>query len=402
MLRRLPVQAFASLIAVTSAVVSALLFALPAQAYPEYTRNPEIAETVKVPIAKWWDSAVPEKGIILAVHGLTLCGDAFDVTARELTQKGYTVYAFDMRGFGRWREEAAKYNDPGTVNYEFIRRDLIKVSRTIRERFPESKLFLMGESLGANLSVWLATQSPQLADGLVLSALCYKTRFHPRWRWLADVPAGFVMPNAPMKLSPYVKPSLSTDPEVTEKYLKDPSISHELSIVTLVKGQLTNRIALKEVEKLPEKLPILILCGEEDGLFKTKALDGVIKRMGSKRIDFRVLPGTGHLILECQKPGGNISSVIADWIANPDAKTAQNPTTLPGKASGSKTSDAKAAERTDSTKPAGPEVKTESDAKIDADLKTDAEPKRRKQARVDRKLDTRDVTSRVGEDIIPN
>lgn len=313
----LKLQAFVScLIAVT--------FAQAAFAYPEYTRNPEIADTVKVPVAKWWDSAVPQKGIILAVHGLTLCGDSFDVTARELTQKGFTVYAFDMRGFGRWKEEAEKFNDPGKVNYEFIRRDLIRVSRTLRETFPDSKLYLMGESLGANLSLWLASQSPQLADGLVLSALCYKTRIHPRWRWIADVPSGFVIPNAPMKLTPYVKPSLSTDPQVTESYLKDPSISHELSVVTLVKGQLTNRIALKEIEKLPANLPILLLSGENDGLFKTKSLNEVIKRMGSKRVDFRVLPGTGHLILECQKPGGDISNVISDWIADIDVKTAQD------------------------------------------------------------------------------
>lgn len=378
MLKGLPVQAFASLIAVTTAVGASLFSPFAAHAYPEYTRNPEIAEAVKVPIAKWWDSSVPEKGIILAVHGLTLCGDAFDVTARELTQKGFTVYAFDMRGFGRWREEAAKFGDSGKVNYEFIRRDLIRVSRTLRERFPESKLFLMGESLGANLSVWLATQSPQLSDGLILSALCYKTRIHPRWRWIADVPAGFVMPNAPMKLSPYVKPSLSTDPEVTASYLKDPSISHELSIVTLVKGQLTNKIALKEIEKLPANLPILLLSGEEDGLFKTKALDDVVKRMGSKRIDFRILPATGHLILECQKPGGNISNVITEWIENPDAKTAQTPTNLPK---------AKASGRT---------------AKPSADVKTDAEPKHGKHAKTGQKNENRDVTSRVPEEILPN
>lgn len=292
----------------------AVACASPCFAYPEYTRNPEISEAVKVPVAKWWDSAIPEKGIILAVHGLTLCGDSFDVTARELTQRGYTVYAFDMRGFGRWKEEAEKFNDSGRVNYEFIRQDLIGVSKALREKFPESKLYLMGESLGANLSAWLASQKPESADGLILSALCYKTRFHPRWRWIADVPSGFIWPNAPMKLTPYIKPSLSTDPAVTESYIKDPSISHELSIVTLVKGQLTNRLSLKEIEKIPENMPILILSGENDRLFKTKSVREVIKRMGSKRVDFRILAGTGHLILECQKPGGDISNVIAQWI----------------------------------------------------------------------------------------
>lgn len=303
----------------------AVACASPCFAYPEYTRNPEISETVKVPVAKWWDSAIPEKGIILAVHGLTLCGDSFDVTARELTQRGYTVYAFDMRGFGRWKEEAEKFNDSGRVNYEFIRQDLIGVSKALREKFPESKLYLMGESLGANLSAWLVSQRPELADGLILSALCYKTRFHPRWRWIADVPSGFIWPNAPMKLTPYVKPSLSTDPTVTETYLKDPSISHELSIVTLVKGQLTNRLSLKEIEKIPENMPILILSGENDRLFKTKSVNEVIKRMGSKRVDFRILAGTGHLILECQKPGGDISKVIAQWIekSEQDAQVSQ-------------------------------------------------------------------------------
>lgn len=291
-----------------------LLAGSPVSAEVEYKVSPEEAAALEFPVVLWRDESRPVRGIVLAVHGFTLCADSFDATARHLAGKGLPVYAFDLSGFGRWLSESDKFGGDKNINYESSKSYLIDSLRFLRKQYPDYPLILLGESMGANLAVWACVEEPSLVDGAILSALCYKQRFHPRLRWFPDVVRGMVHPKSPLSLTPYVCQDVSHDQGVIDDYVNDPKIRHSASPTKLVKATVTNRRSLEDVAGLPEHLPVLILSGEKDRLFKTESVPHLVKKMGSSDVDFRVIPGWGHLILEQQSLDDSVARIIDDWI----------------------------------------------------------------------------------------
>ncbi|MBX9691010.1 MAG: lysophospholipase, partial [Cyanobacteria bacterium] len=176
-------------------------------------------------------------------------------------------------------------------------------------------LFCLGESMGANLALWIASEKAELVDGLILSAICYKTDWHPRWRWVTDVMHALVFPKRQLELTPYIVSNLSPDENVTNSYFSDKKIRLTIKPSKLVKAALTNRIALKHVEKIPATMPILIINGERDMLFKSRSVAKLVKRISSKDMEVHILTNKGHLLLEHQQPLPVVQRLIDSWLA---------------------------------------------------------------------------------------
>ena len=302
------------------------LFALSqpnALATPEYVAEPSLADEIDLPVVQWRDTEVRERGIVVAIHGLTLYSETFDAVAKNLASKGYSVYACDMRGFGKWiaksnasKTEKIESDLSDEVNFEQTKEDLLKMISHLRKNNSDKQLYCMGESLGANLALWVASEHPKLTDGLILSAVCYKANIHPRLRWPVDAISGIIRPTHQMKLKPYIVSNLSDDKTVTNSYLHDEKIRKTLSPVKLIKAALTNKYALKNVEQIPVDMPILIVAGEDDGLYKAESLKKLVKKFGSKKTDVHILANKGHLLLEHQEPVPEVQSLIDSWLRN--------------------------------------------------------------------------------------
>ncbi|MFX4543501.1 alpha/beta fold hydrolase, partial [Acinetobacter baumannii] len=85
--------------------------------------------------------------------------------------------------FGRWKTEAASYHGDNKVHFSQTKEDLLRVTDELRRSNPDTKIYAMGESLGANFAIWLASSKPTLVDGVICSGPCYKRWLHPRARW---------------------------------------------------------------------------------------------------------------------------------------------------------------------------------------------------------------------------
>ncbi|MBZ0187669.1 MAG: lysophospholipase [Candidatus Obscuribacterales bacterium] len=291
-----------------------IILALPIIAEPVSSQCPDETRALGLPVVRWQDCRLPVRAVVVAVHGFTLYTESFDSTARHLASRGYVVYGSDLRGFGRWREEPEKFDGDSTIDYGASRDDLIMLLKELRKQYRDKQIILMGESMGANLAVWVASCKPQLIDGLILSALCYKQRVKPRWRWIPDTLKGLFNPLTPMSLDPYVREDVSHNPDIITSYLKDSNIRLDVTPVKLVKVALVNRVSLSDVDKIPAELPILIVCGEKDRLFKTRSVPRIVNKMGSNNVDFHVLAGWGHLILEAQTLDDRVGKILDDWI----------------------------------------------------------------------------------------
>lgn len=122
---------------------------------------------------KVWEAAGnagPPQAVFLALHGFNDYSNAFDTPGRWWAERGITTYAYDQRGFGA-TEEAGVW-----AGVEPMAADLRTVVGLLRQRHPDTPLFLIGVSMGG--AVILATlgdpaqQAGQVAgvEGVVLVA----------------------------------------------------------------------------------------------------------------------------------------------------------------------------------------------------------------------------------------
>ncbi|HNB22086.1 MAG TPA: alpha/beta hydrolase, partial [Candidatus Melainabacteria bacterium] len=106
---------------------AALLLTCSLGASAEVIREdePKIAKDIKQPVYHWVDKEKPLHGLIVAIHGATLHGGAFDPMARKLAEQGYETYAPDLRGFGRWVADQGKTVPDGEIAFYRSREDIV-------------------------------------------------------------------------------------------------------------------------------------------------------------------------------------------------------------------------------------------------------------------------------------
>jgi alpha-beta hydrolase superfamily lysophospholipase len=155
---------FAALFGVTGCVEH-LVPPGPAVAAPREIADAFVMpDGTRLPYRSWLPDGDPW-AVVLALHGMNDSRDAWEYPAPELATHGVAVFAPDQRGFG---DTAVRGYWPGT-------KALVDDARTMAEllhrRYPQARLFLMGESMGAAVLMCLATSpDPPPAAGYVLVA----------------------------------------------------------------------------------------------------------------------------------------------------------------------------------------------------------------------------------------
>jgi alpha-beta hydrolase superfamily lysophospholipase len=138
---------------------------------PQLTAHNLIADDGAVlPLRIWMPQGEP-RAIILALHGFNDYSRAFEDPAAEWRKAGIATIAYDQRGFGaapyrgRWAEGDRLARDAGVA------------ARLLRARYPETPLFLLGESMGGAIALQLATRDPPPdVTGLILAAPAVRGR----------------------------------------------------------------------------------------------------------------------------------------------------------------------------------------------------------------------------------
>ena len=105
------------------------------------------------------------KAVILALHGYTDSRDGWEMLAGYLTPHGIAIYAPDQSSFGATKNRGYW---PGTQTLVDEARD---EAVQLRAQYPDTKLFIMGESMGGGIGLLLgASSNPPPVDGYILSA----------------------------------------------------------------------------------------------------------------------------------------------------------------------------------------------------------------------------------------
>lgn len=299
-----------------SMMLLAGIIAAPANAESTCHVQSDIGKKLSIPVYEWVNRDVPNKGTIVAVHGLTFYAAAYDNMASHLADQGYRFLAADMRGFGRWRDEYNKFGGDNEIHFTDSKDDVVRILQAVRQENPDQKLICMGESLGANMALWVAEEHPELIDGIILSAPCYKTRMHPKPRWIIDIAKGLKNPNKKLDLTAYITPYLSDNKALTVECLKDKRICRSLSPVELIKAEKTNRNAMLALESIPSGMPILIVAGKKDAVMNQATLPEMVGKLKTKDVSVNVLPDRGHLLLEHQSVNPEVAQIVDNWLVH--------------------------------------------------------------------------------------
>jgi alpha-beta hydrolase superfamily lysophospholipase len=254
------------------------------------------------------------KGIVVAIQALIFDGLSWNQFARHLNEKGYTVYAQDFRGYGDWLTDSTEFGGDQAFHFGQSKDDLTNILKALRQKYPDQKIYCLGESLGANMAIWEASTDPKLMDGAIVCGLTNKNRpLRPHPHWAITLVKGLNDRKRPMDIKPYMN-VLTEDKSITSAMLNDGQTLTAISPTDLIKANITNKNALKEVENIPPAMPILVIAGAQDKVQKTDSLTEIIKRIGSQHKELVVLPGKGHLLLEHRAVDPEIAQLIDGWL----------------------------------------------------------------------------------------
>ena len=207
---------------------------------------------------------LPQRGVVLVVHGLGEHAGRYDPLARVLNDWGFSVRSYDQYGHGESDGQRG-----GLPHANRLLDDLADLVESTRVRNPGVPLIVIGHSLGGLVAASFVARTLRAIDGLVLSSPALALRLNAVQRLLmAVVPR--IAPN--LTLANGLNPQyLSHDPRVVQDYMNDPRVHDRIS------GRLA--LFMQEEEALVRarapswNVPTLLLYAGDDRLVDPSGSD---------------------------------------------------------------------------------------------------------------------------------
>ena len=288
-----------------------------------YTENGEYTKALGFPTYEWLPTETKPKAIVLGIHGLTLHGRRYRTLARTLAVSGYGFVALDMRGFGacRWDENnqfSTATDNRKEIAHEKSYGDIVQLAQMIREKYPNTPILALGESLGCTFCVKLAGEHKDLVDGMILSAPA--VRINPSmYATPTDIKEGFaalLKRGHKVSLKQFITHLVSTRQDVAQEMMDDPLILKEIRIRDLLATDLFCEKTAGFGKNVAPGIPVLILQAGGDKCVSPEAVTHLMANMPSSNQTLSWMGSWGHLQLETSYMRGKVIDAIGDWIEN--------------------------------------------------------------------------------------
>ncbi|HET6158922.1 MAG TPA: alpha/beta fold hydrolase [Dongiaceae bacterium] len=270
---------------------------------------------VDLPLRVWYPWDRPAEAVILALHGFNDYSKGMASPGKGMARRGFIVYAFDQRGFGRAPQHGIWAGEKQMIE------DLRVAARLVKAKHPALPLYLLGESMGGSVIMTAAVgDDPPVADGLILAApgiwgwqtlssLARKitegaAQIIP---WVTVVPTGI---HAQASSNRAALRDLARDPLV----IKETRIDTALGLVDLMTD------AFDAASKL-EKPRWLLLFGEHEAILDRGAVNKALPHFADlppEQGRIAIYPRGYHLLLRDFNQYA-VYDDIAAWIRDPTA-----------------------------------------------------------------------------------
>ncbi len=252
-----------------------------------------------------WIPANGLRGVVQILHGFGEHGDRYENLVNRLIPDGFAVFAHDHRGHGK---------SGGVRGHINSFQDYIDDTRkfyagVVLPRSQKKPIFLLGHSMGSIIALnYLQTEQDHY-QGAVLSGTGCEPRSSGAMT-LAVKGLSSALPRGKFKF-PLPPSFISRDPEVVEKYEKDPLVEKKLSF--RLAGELFNWFSRGTENARDLQLPVLIQCGTEDQAFQGEQV--LFERVGSKDKKILLYPGLYHEVYnELEEDRERVLDDLANWL----------------------------------------------------------------------------------------
>jgi len=225
----------------------------------------------RLPLREWPAAGEP-RAVIIAVHGFNDYSHFFDKPARYFSEHGIVSFAYDQRGFGKAPKRGLW---AGCASYED---DLLTLARLVKERYPRSPLFLLGESMGgAVVMTAVKNDTTELIDGIILAAPALWARKTMPWYqnsllWVL----AHTTPWLRLTGKGVVKVTPSDNIEMLRELGRDPWVIKGARVETLYGLANLMDLAFNSADKLTEDT--LLLYGEKDDIIPKQPTYAFLQR----------------------------------------------------------------------------------------------------------------------------
>lgn len=271
------------------------------------------SDGVRLPFTRW-EATDETRRVVLALHGFNDFRLSHRPLVEWLRQSGNTVYAYDQRGFGATEQRGIWAGQDKLVG------DVETVIGLLRKRYPETPIYLLGESMGAGVALLtLARDNAPEVDGVVLMAPAVWGRDAQPWYQRAGLWLGTrTLPD--MKVDTrWANVDPSDDPEVLDYWDHHPLVIRETRVDALEGVTELMGNALRASPGLP--VPALIVYGGRDEVVPPEAICRMLRRLpeaGTVPWRYAYYPEGWHLLARDSRSPETLADIVA-WLEHPGA-----------------------------------------------------------------------------------
>jgi acylglycerol lipase len=247
---------------------------------------------------------------VIVLHGIGYHSGPYEVIAEALNPDGTDVYALDARGHGLSQGRRGFLGTPAQVV-----EDVASIIQLAKQRRPSGKIFLLGDSMGADFALAYAKENSNQLAGLVLMALALNLdmRQFLSFESLSLMPYFALGHREPViNLVGARLEESSRHPEFIANRRVDPLAYKNASFGYLLDVQ---RLVFGWRWKIAPRVhaPTLLIKGGQDRVVSHSECVAFDKLSASTDKSFKIYPDVPHTTLwDPQTP--EILKLVGDWI----------------------------------------------------------------------------------------
>jgi acylglycerol lipase len=199
------------------------------------------------------------KALIALVHGLGEHSARFTHVGKVMTEAGYALVGFDLRGHGK--SSGVRGHTPSLDAYM---QDIRQFFKFLEQRYSDAPQFLYGHSLGGLLVLAYAIQYGAGLKGVMVASPGLRTALQEQRAKITMVKLlGSLLPGVtvPSGLDPT---AISRDPDVVQAYVNDPLVHYSTTLAFGKAGLKAIDLCFARAREFP--VPLLMIHGKGDKL----------------------------------------------------------------------------------------------------------------------------------------
>ncbi len=210
-----------------------------------------------------WDSRGQVQGVVQVAHGMGEHVGRYAETIDALNRAGLTVYGNDHRGHGRTAPSPKYFGDFGAGGFDFLVKDMVRLSRIARQEHPKAPFFLLGHSMGSFAAQLYVLDHSREISGLILSGSGVLDGIA---RLARSAPIKSDILNAAFDPARTPFDWLSRDDAVVDAFMADPLCFAELKPAAFASffASAPRLSDPAELHKIRDDLPVYVFSGSDD------------------------------------------------------------------------------------------------------------------------------------------